>query len=261
MENVNLVELTVEAGIAFVTISRPKALNALRTAVMAELEERLDAIENDPEVQVVIVTGAGDKSFVAGADIVEMKDKTVMEGREFSAFGNRVFSRLANLRQPTIAAVNGFALGGGCELALACDIRIGAENAVFGQPEVGLGIIPGFGGTQRLSRLVGLGYAKEMIFTGRTVKAEEAKAIGLLNRVVSSEALREEAVKMAQKIQKNAPFAVEFSKEVINLGYEMEINAALKLEAEQFGSLFSTEDQTQGMEAFVAKQKATFNRK
>lgn len=260
MTKLEYVHLVVEAGIGFITIERPKMLNALSTGVMAELEILLDQVEANPTIKVVVVTGSGEKAFVAGADIVEMKDKSVMEGRAFSAFGNQVFSRVANLRQPTIAAVNGFALGGGCELALACDIRIGAENAVFGQPEVGLGIIPGFGGTQRLSRLIGPGYAKELIFTGRNVKAEEAKAMGLLNHVVASADLRNEAIKLAEKIQKNAPYGVELSKEAINLGTEMPIDAALKLEAELFGTLFATNDQTSGMEAFVAKQKAVFNR-
>lgn len=260
MTTLNYVSLTTEAGIGFLTIERPKMLNALSTAVMTELETLIAEIEVSKEIQVVILTGSGQKAFVAGADITEMKDKTVMEGRAFSAFGNHVFSRLANLRQPTIAAVNGFALGGGCELALACDIRIGGDNALFGQPEVGLGIIPGFGGTQRLSRIVGLGRAKELIFTGRTVKAEEAHGMGLLNHVVSAESLREEAIKLAERIQKNAPYAVELSKEVINLGADMELPAALKLESELFGTLFSTKDQKDGMAAFVAKRKPAFQR-
>lgn len=260
MSNYNYLTLTEENGIGVLTIARPKMLNALSTEVMEELDLVLEQIENDFNIQVLIVTGAGEKAFVAGADIAEMKDKNVFDGRDFSTFGNSVFTKLADLRQPTIAAINGFALGGGCELALACDIRLGSTNTKLGQPEVGLGIIPGFGGTQRLSRIVGIGVAKELIFTGKNINAQEGLRIGLLNQVVPNEELEMSARKMAESIQKNAPFAVELSKEVINAGAEMTLADGLRFEAEVFGSLFSTSDQKEGMEAFVNKRKPDFKR-
>lgn len=247
-------------GIGTLTINRPKNLNALNSQVLTDLDGILDDIEKDEEVQVLIVTGSGEKAFVAGADIKEMKDKNALEGRDFSVFGNNVFSKLENLRQPTIAAVNGFALGGGCELAMACDIRIGAENAKFGQPEVGLGIIPGFGGTQRLSRIVGISKAKELIYTARIVKAEEALNINLLNKLTESSSLLSDAKEMARSILKQAPLAIEASKKAINRGYEMDISHALEMEAELFGGLFSTTDQKEGMTAFTEKTKASFKR-
>ncbi|QCI87323.1 crotonase [Vagococcus zengguangii] len=256
----NYLSLAIEQGIGTLTIERPKVLNALSTEVLEELELMLDDIAMMETIDVLLVTGAGEKAFVAGADIAEMKEKRVFEGRAFSEVGNRVFSKLANLRQPTIACVNGFALGGGCELALACDMRLGAENAKFGQPEVGLGIIPGFGGTQRLARLVGTGMAKELIFTGNIIDAKEAHRIGLLNRVVPAEELITEAQNLANQIRKNAPLAVELSKEVIDRGLEMPIEHGLRLEAEVFGSLFSTEDQTEGMDAFLNRRKASFTK-
>ncbi|AQS53779.1 Short-chain-enoyl-CoA hydratase [Jeotgalibaca dankookensis] len=248
-------------GIGTLTINRPKSLNALNSQVLQELHDAFIAIDQDKDIHVLIVTGSGEKAFVAGADIKEMKEKHALAGREFSNFGNKVFSLLDNLSQPTIAAVNGFALGGGCELALACDIRIGSENAKFGQPEVGLGIIPGFGGTQRLSRLVGPAKAKELIYTGKVIKSEEAETIGLLNAVVPIEELLDEANKMATMILKQAPLAVKASKEAINRGLEMDLSHALALEAEMFGILFSTEDQKEGMTAFTEKRKATFKNK
>lgn len=247
-------------GIGTLTIDRPKNMNALNTQVLKELDIILEEIDKDEDIHVLIITGSGDKAFVAGADIKEMKDKNSLEGRDFSLFGNRVFSKLDNLRQPSIAAVNGFALGGGCELAMACDVRIGSENAKFGQPEVGLGIIPGFGGTQRLSRIVGFSKAKELIYTAKTVNAEEAFNINLLNKVTESSTLLEEAMKMAQSIIKQAPLAIEASKKAINRGYEMELSHALEMEAELFGGLFATLDQKEGMTAFTEKTKAVFTR-
>lgn len=247
-------------GIGTLTINRPKNMNALNNQVLTELNSILDDIDKDIEVQVLIVTGSGEKAFVAGADIKEMKEKNVLEGRDFSAFGNKVFSKLENLRLPSIAAVNGFALGGGCELAMACDVRIGAENAKFGQPEVGLGIIPGFGGTQRLSRIVGFSKAKELIYTAQTVSAEEALKINLLNKITESSQLISEAELMAQTIMKQAPLAIEASKKAINRGYEMDLSHALEMEAELFGGLFATEDQKEGMTAFTERTKAAFNR-
>ena len=213
--------LTVEAGIGTLTINRPKMLNALSSEVLAELGLVLNDIKNDTDIEVLLVTGAGEKAFVAGADISEMKDKNVLEGKTFSTQGNDVFYQLSKLPQPTIACVNGFALGGGCELALACDIRLGAENAKFGQPEVGLGIIPGFGGTQRLARLVGSGVAKELIYTGKVINVEEAHRIGLVNHVYAQSDLIEEGTKLAKSIQKNAYLAVSASKSVIDNGLDM----------------------------------------
>lgn len=260
MENYQYISLKVEQGIGTLTIERPKVLNALSTEVLEELELMFDDIALMDTIDVLLVTGSGEKAFVAGADIAEMKEKNVFEGRGFSEVGNRVFSKLAKLRQPTIACVNGFALGGGCELALACDMRLGAENAKFGQPEVGLGIIPGFGGTQRLARLVGTGIAKELIFTGNIIDAKEAHRVGLLNRVVPAKELLDEAEKLANQIRKNAPLAVELSKEVIDAGIELPIEHGLRLEAEVFGSLFSTNDQTEGMDAFLNRRKAAFEK-
>lgn len=254
------ITLTKENGIGLLTINRPQNLNALNTQVLLDLQNVVTEIEQDEEIRVVIVTGAGEKAFVAGADIKEMKDKNALGGRDFSNFGNKAFSMLENLRQPTIAAVNGFALGGGCELALSCDIRLASSNAKFGQPEVGLGIIPGFGGTQRLGRLVGPAKAKELIYTSKIINAEEAKAIGLVNNVTEPEALLEEAKAMAAMIMKQAPLAVEASKKAINRGLEMDLAHGLAMEAEIFGTMFSTEDQKEGMGAFTEKRKPSFNR-
>lgn len=257
----NTLLLEKKNGIGTLTINRPKNLNALNKEVLEELTQVLKAIEKAEDIHVLIVTGAGEKAFVAGADIKEMKDKNAIEGRDFSTLGNAAFSQLENLRQPTIAAVNGFALGGGCELAMSCDIRIGSVNAKFGQPEVGLGITPGFGGTQRLSRLVGLAKAKELIYTAKTINANEAMSIGLLNQLVEAADLTAEAEKMAQAIMKQSPLAVEASKKAINRGYEMDLVHGLEMEAEMFGALFATEDQKEGMTAFTEKRKAAFKRK
>ena len=203
----------------------------------------------------VILTGAGEKSFVAGADISEMKDLNENEGNEFGSLGNKVFLRLENLNKPVIAAIQGFALGGGCEISMACDIRIASDKAVFGQPEVGLGITPGFGGTQRLARIVGLGKAKEMIYTARNIKADEAYRIGLVNKVVPLESLMDEAKAMASKIIANAPIAVRMSKDAINRGMQVSIDKAVEIEAENFGKCFASSDQTEGMTAFLERRK------
>lgn len=261
MKNYETLLIEKENGIGTLTINRPKSLNALNTQVLEDLHEALIEIDQDKEIDVLIITGAGDRAFIAGADITEMKDKDALEGRSFSNFGNKVFSMLENLSQPTIAAVNGFALGGGAELAMACDIRIGSEYSKFGQPEVGLGIIPGFGGTQRLSRLVGLAKAKELIYTGKTIKADEAKDIGLVNDVVAADELMDTAIELAQLILKQAPLAVKASKRAINRGYEMDLVHGLEMEAEMFGVQFSTEDQKNGMTAFVNKEKPNFEGK
>ncbi len=255
----NTINLNFEDSIALIEINRPKALNALSSEVLVELNQAIDAVSNSESTRVLIITGSGEKSFVAGADISEMKDKNAIEGQKFSKLGNDVFAKLEALAVPVIAAVNGFALGGGCELALACDIRIAAENAVFGQPEVGLGITPGFGGTQRLARTVGMGIAKELVYTGRNIKADYALSIGLVNSVVEAGTVVEAAKKMASRIAGNAPYAVQASKRAMTNGIELDLNRALDLEAEVFGLCFATNDQKEGMEAFLEKRKPTFN--
>lgn len=260
MELKNII-LEKEENLAIVTINRPKALNALNSETLKDLDVVLEDLENDSNIYCVILTGAGEKAFVAGADISEMKDLSEDEGKEFGLLGNRVFRRLEKLNKPVIAAVSGFALGGGCELAMACDIRIASEKARFAQPEVGLGITPGFGGTQRLARLVGEGIAKELIYTCDMVKADEALRIGLVNKVVEPEALLDEAKAMAGRIMKNAPIAVAQCKEAINRGMQMDIDDALAFEAEAFGLCFATEDQKEGMAAFVEKRDKNFQNK
>lgn len=257
MELKNVI-LEKENHIAIVTINRPKALNALNSETLKELDIVVDELEKDDNIYAVVLTGAGEKAFVAGADITEMKDLNTMEGRKFSILGNKVFRRIENLEKAVIAAIPGFALGGGCELSMACDIRIATEKAKFGQPEVGLGITPGFGGTQRLARHVGMGIAKELIFTGRIVKADEALRIGLVNKVVEPEKLMEEARAMANQIAANAPIAVKLSKAAINRGMQCDIDTALMYEAEAFGECFSTLDQKEGMTAFVEKRDKEF---
>ena len=259
MEYKNIV-LLKEDKVAVLTISRPKALNALNTETLKELELAIDEIASDDEIYAVILTGDG-KAFVAGADITEMKDLDVMGGRRFANLGNKVFRKLETLEKPIIAAVNGFALGGGCELSMACDIRIASSKAKFGQPEVGLGITPGFGGTQRLARLVGTGMAKQLIYTGDIINAEEALRIGLVNKVVEPEQLIEEVKLLAKKIASNAPIAVKLSKTAINRGLQMDIDTALMYEAEIFGECFSTVDQKNGMKAFLEKTEKCFKNK
>ena len=258
------IQYEVEDKIAVITISREKALNALNSQVLEELDQTIDAIDLDA-IRCVILTGAGEKSFVAGADIGEMSTLTKAEGEAFGKKGNDVFLKLMNLPIPTIAAVNGFALGGGCEISMACDIRICSDNAMFGQPEVGLGITPGFGGTQRLARLVPMGMAKQLIFGARNIKADEAFRIGLVNAVIPAEtdedgnvtvsakdALMAAAKKMANGIAAQAPIAVRNCKKAINEGIQMNIDDAVALEAKLFGDCFETEDQKAGMGNFLA---------
>lgn len=251
----------VENGIATITINRPKALNALNLDTVTELKDVVDKIAVNKDIKVVVITGSGEKSFVAGADIKEMATKNPTEGREWGQFGQNVFTDIENLPQPVIAAVNGFCLGGGCELSCACDIRYAADNAKFGQPEVGLGITPGFGGTQRLTRVVGRGHAKELIYTGGMIGADEAKEIGLVNKVVPQAELMPTVLKLAGKIAKNAPVAVQLSKAAINRGINCDVVTGIAYEAEVFGLCFSTNDQKEGMAAFVEKRKATFEGK
>ncbi len=245
----------IKDNIATLTINKPEALNALNDQVLADIDDAMDALIKDEEVYVIIITGAGEKAFVAGADISQMKDFNAAEGKDFGLFGNQVFLKIENSPKPVIAAVNGFALGGGNELAMSCDIRIASSKAKFGQPEVGLGITPGFGGTQRLPRIVGAAKAKELILTARTIKADEALAIGLVNKVVEPEELMDEAVNMAKAIAANAQVAVRQSKACINRGLQTDITTGTAFEAEAFGICFATEDQKDAMTAFVEKRK------
>ena len=244
----------VEGQIGIITINRPKALNALNSAVLDELDKTLDAVDQEA-IRCLILTGAGEKSFVAGADIGEMSTLTKAEGEAFGKKGNDVFRKLETFPIPVIAAVNGFALCGGCEISMSCDIRICSENAVFGQPEVGLGITPGFGGTQRLARIVGTGKAKEMIYGARNIKAEEAYRIGLVNNVYPAEELMPAAKKLASTIARNAPIAVRNCKRAINEGIQVDMDQAIVIEEKLFGSCFETCDQKEGMNAFLEKRK------
>ena len=261
MSDFNNLKLEVAEEIAVLTISRPAALNALNSETLDELNTALTEIEARDDIKVVILTGGPDKkgnefkSFVAGADISEMVNFTAAEARAFGMRASEPFFKLQNMRQVTIAAVNGFALGGGCEISMACDIRIASENALFGQPECGLGIIPGFGGTQRLARLVGMGRAKEMIFACQNIDAAEAYRIGLVNKVVPQEELMATAKKLAGKIARNASYAVAIAKAAINNGYDMDIKNAVEYEANLFGMTCSTHDKTEGMTAFLEKRK------
>ncbi|MBV7275674.1 short-chain-enoyl-CoA hydratase [Clostridium sp. PL3] len=259
MEHENVV-LDKQSHIAILSFNRPKALNALNSDVLNELNQILDEINNDEEIYVVIVTGYG-KAFVAGADISEMKNKTPEEARRFADLGLSVFRKIELMEKPVIAAVNGFALGGGCELAMSCDIRIASEKAKFGQPEVGLGITPGFAGTQRLSRLVGIAKAKELIFTGDLIDAVEAEKLSLVNKVVVHDQLMTEALVLAEKIVSKAQIAIRYSKTSINRGFESDIETGMQIEKNLFGLCFSTDDQTEGMEAFLEKRKANFKNK
>ena len=240
--------------VAVLTIDRPEALNALNTQVLCDLDEAIAKVEQANDVRVVILTGAG-RSFVAGADIGEMKGFSAIDGKKFGVHGGSIFLRLENLSKPVIAAVNGFALGGGCELAMACDIRLASEKAKFGQPETGLGITPGFGGTQRLPRIVGVSKAMELILTAKTIGAEEAKAIGLVSEVYPAEELMDKAMELAQAICANAPIAVAESKRCIRMGMQTDISTGAAFEAEAFGVTCGTEDKNEGMGAFLEKRK------
>lgn len=247
-------------NICTVKINNPEALNALNSTILKELDTVFTEIKEDNSIDVVILTGEG-RSFVAGADIAQMSTMNAIEGKAFGELGAAVFRKIELLDKVVIAAVNGFALGGGCELAMACDIRIASVKAKFGQPEVGLGITPGFSGTQRLSRLVGLGKAKELIYTADVIVAEEAYRIGLVNKVVAPEALMDESMAMAKKIASKAPLAVRYAKEAINRGIETDIETGISIEADLFGLCFSTEDQKEGMQAFLNKKSADFKKK
>ena len=254
------VKYEVNGHIAKITINRPEALNALNSEVLDELDILVEEIKKDKDLRCLIITGEG-RSFVAGADIKEMSTLTPIEGKEFGAKGLSVFRKIESLPIPVIAQINGFALGGGCELAMSCDFRIASEKALFGQPEVGLGITPGFAGTQRLQRLVGPGFAKYLIYTANNIKADKAYEIGLVQEVVEADKLEERVNELANKIAGNAPIAVRASKEAINVGGQVDIDSAIKVEENLFALTFSSEDQKAGMEAFLNKGKAEFKNK
>lgn len=251
------VKLERRDHVGIVTIDRPEALNALNSQVLSDLDAVLDQVEADEAVYVVILTGAG-RSFVAGADIGEMKGFTSADGRKFGVHGGSVFLKLENLSKPVIAAVNGFALGGGCELAMACDIRIASTRAKMGIPEVTLGVIPGFGGTQRLPRLVGLGKAVELLATGRPYKAEECREMGLVNQVVAPEELLERCLELAEAISRNSTGAISYGKQCMGTGLELDLARALDFEQRVFALTFTEHDQREGMEAFLQKRPASF---
>ena len=250
------VTLEKQGHVGVVTMNRPEALNALNDQVLRDLDAVLTQAEEDTELYVLVVTGAG-RSFVAGADIGQMSGFSAVEGKAFGVYGNQVFAKLENLSKPTIAAVNGFALGGGCELSMACDIRLASEKAKFGQPETGLGITPGFGGTQRLPRIVGVSRAMELILTAKTISAAQAREIGLVSEVYPPEELMDRALELANAIAANAQVAVRQSKAAIRRGLQTDMATGAAFESEAFGLCFSTQDQKDAMNAFVNKEKFT----
>ncbi len=250
----SFVTLERRGAVGVITMNRPEALNALNADVLHDLETVLDQVEQDDAILVAVLTGAG-RSFVAGADIGQMSTFTAVEGKKFGVYGNQVFQKLENLTKPTIAAVNGFALGGGCELSLSCDIRLASEKAKFGQPEVGLGITPGFGGTQRLARTVGVSNAMELILTAQVIPAARAKEIGLVSHVYAPEELLDKALELANAIAANAQIAVRQSKAAIRRGMQTDVITGAAFESEAFGLCFATEDQKDAMRAFVNKEK------
>ena len=251
----------VKDPIAYITFNRPKVLNALNRETVEELGDALNRAREDSSVRALILTGAGEKSFVAGADINELAQRTSVDGKDFSLFGQEIFHRLETMGKPSIAAINGFALGGGCELALACTMRIASKNARLGQPEVKLGIIPGYGGSQRLARLCGKGIAHELILSGEMISADEALRIGLVNHVVEQAELIPTAESIAKKIAANAPLAVKFAMEAVERGMEMPQQEGLFLEATLFGLCCATEDMREGTRAFIEKRHAQFKGK
>ncbi|WP_305042242.1 enoyl-CoA hydratase-related protein [Geoalkalibacter sp.] len=253
-----LVLLEVADGIATLTINRPQVMNALNNETLLALRNRIDALDSDARVRVIILTGAGENAFVAGGDISAMRDFGPLEARAMAQQAQEVLNVIERCGKPVIAAVNGYALGGGCELAMACDLRIAGEKARFGQPEVNLGIIPGWAGTQRLARLVGKGRALELLFSGEMIDAQEAWRIGLVNRVVPQELLLEETRKFARVIAAKGQVAVRLCKEAVVNGLEMDGLRAARYEAELFGLCFATQDQKEGMSAFLEKRKAKF---
>ncbi len=248
-----------EPGIGLIELNRPQALNALNTVLLGELATLLSELATDPSLRVLLITGAGEKAFVAGADIAEMRELTPLQGEQFSQRGTLLMQQLEQMPMPVIALVNGYALGGGCELAMACDFILASEQARFGQPEVSLGIPPGFGGTQRLTRLVGKAMALEMITTGRQVKADEALRIGLVNRVVPAAQLQDSGMETARLIAANAGVAVRMAKQLVQQGQNMGLADACRLESSQFGLAFASDDRKEGMSAFIERRKACFS--
>jgi len=246
-------------GVTVITINRPEAMNALNEQILLELQSAFITLRDDETTQVIVITGSGEKAFVAGADIAAMQPLSALEARQFAKLGHQVMRTIEGCPKPVIAAVNGFALGGGCELALGCDIRIVAENAKFGQPEVNLGVIPGFGGTQRLARLIGKGRAMELIFTGAMIDSAEAYRIGLANKVVPLDQLLDTTKKMGATIISKGSYAVQLAKEAIHNGLELDLDRANQYEAELFGLCFATDDQKEGMQAFLEKRPAEFS--
>ena len=251
--------LEIQDDIATVKINRPDALNALNKDVMTELEKVFNQLKDDDKIKVIIITGEG-KAFVAGADIAQMKDMNETQAKEFSKFGQSIFALIESMEKPVIAAINGFALGGGSELAMACDIRIASDKAKIGQPEVGLGIIPGFAGTQRLSRLIGPSNAKLLIYTGDIIDAQTALCYGLVNKVVPPEELMKEALDLARKIASKGPSAIKFAKTVINKGIQTDLSSGSSYEMEAFGLCFSTGEAKEGMSAFLEKRKPNWSK-
>ncbi len=258
MEFANVLLEQPETGIHLLTVNRPKVLNALNPETIEDIAAAAEAVGADPGARVLLVTGAGDKAFVAGADISRMVSMSPTEGRHFSARGHRAFRKLEQLHVPVIAVVNGFALGGGCELALACDIILAGEKAVFGQPEVNLGVLPGFGGTQRLPRLIGRGLAMELMVTGRQVKAEEALALGIANHVHPDAELMEKALEMARMIKSKGPGAVSRVKFAVRRGLDMDLDNGCEVEADQFGLAVTGDEHKEGMTAFLERRQAEF---
>jgi enoyl-CoA hydratase len=258
MEFQNLL-FSVEKGIATLTFNRPKSLNALNGELLEELSRALDSVAEDDSIRVLIVTGSGEKAFVAGADINELAQCNALQGKWFAAKGQQAIHKLQSLDIPVIAAVNGYALGGGSEIALACDFIYASENAMFGLPEITLGLIPGFGGTQRLPRLIGTNRAKEMIFTGKMVPAAEAKEIGLVNQVTAPADLMAEATKTAAAIAAKGKVSLRAAKQVINAGIQVDLQTGCKMEVDAFALCMASEDAREGTTAFLEKRKAVFN--
>ncbi len=256
--NYKNIKIELNGSTAILTLHRPEVLNALNAEIKEEASKALKELNDNPNILAIILTGSGEKAFSAGADINELKNLTPMEGLERSLSGQKLSLQIESLDKPVIAAVNGFALGGGCELALACDIRIASEKAKFGQPEVNLGIIPGFGGTQRLPRIVGKGKAMELILTGDIIDAQEALRIGLVEKIAPPEKLMETAKEMAQKIAAKGPIAIKLCKKAIHEGLQMDIDRGLALESSYFGAVCSTKDKLEGLSAFLEKRKPQF---
>ena len=255
------IKLEKKNRIAYITVDRPKVLNALNMATMQELKQGFAAVKDDDEVRVAILTGSGEKAFVAGADIGELSQHTAVSAKEYTHQGQAIIDAIENLGKPVIACINGFALGGGCELAMACTMRLASENAKLGQPEVKLGLIPGYGGTQRLSRLVGKGIAMQLILTGEMIGAQEAHRIGLVNEVVPAGELIARAEAIAGKIIANAPLAIQYAMEAVNRGLDLPLADGLFLEATLFGVCCATEDKNEGTKAFLEKRQAQFKGK